>query len=247
MAPDPYHTLGVSSSASDAEVRKAYRRLVQQYHPDHNDGSDEAERRFEEVQEAYAKIRELQAAGAAAGRAGRTGTPPPRQRTQTGPTRGQSTSTPPPRFDPGIEARAAALERELKEAHLARERAREAARRAAAEPAYHAGAEAAREGAADTTVRGQTDAARTGRQRPGGEAATTARQRPGRPSDEELGYIKTDDSFTKILADARAELSERFSEAQGHPVVQRVSDLIEELDALASKLTGDRRSRGRSQ
>jgi curved DNA-binding protein CbpA len=41
-------------------------------------------------------------------------------------------------------------------------------------------------------------------------AAATA----ARPSDEELGYVTTDDSFAKILADARAELSDRFSDVR---------------------------------
>ena len=61
---DPYLVLGVRADASDQEVRSAYRRLVQLHHPDHNDGSAESERRFEEVQEAYAQIRELRARGA---------------------------------------------------------------------------------------------------------------------------------------------------------------------------------------
>ena len=62
QARDPYQTLGITPGVSDEEVRKAYRRLVQKYHPDHNGGSEESERRFEEVQEAYAKIRELRKA-----------------------------------------------------------------------------------------------------------------------------------------------------------------------------------------
>jgi curved DNA-binding protein CbpA len=214
QARDPYQTLGITSGVSDEEVRKAYRRLVQKYHPDHNGGSEESERRFEEVQEAYARIRQVRKATP------RSSAPP---RSQAGTARNQ----PPPTFDPDIEARAAALERELKEAHLARERAREAARRAAIEAAQRVAAEDAR--------RAATGAAH------GESTADARRDGPGRPSDEELGYIKTDDSFTQILSDARAELSDRFSEAHGHPVVRRVSDLIDELDALTSKLTGDRR------
>ena len=54
-------------------------------------------------------------------------------------------------------------------------------------------------------------------------------------TDEELGYIHTNDSFGKILADARHELSERFSEARRHPIGKTVSELIDEL---ALKLTG---------
>jgi curved DNA-binding protein CbpA len=56
---DPYQTLGVRANASDAELRAAYRRLVQLHHPDHNGGSADSARRFEEVQEAYARVREL--------------------------------------------------------------------------------------------------------------------------------------------------------------------------------------------
>jgi curved DNA-binding protein CbpA len=218
---DPYQTLGIPSSAPDEDVRKAYRRLVQKYHPDHNGGSAESERRFEEVQEAYAKIRELRKAPP---RRSAQSPPPPRPHSQAG--AAGAPPSPRPTFDPDIEARAEALEGELREAHLARERAREAARQAAAEAARRAAAEAAADADAEPD-----------------SAADDARAdawRPGRPSDEELGYIKTDDSFTKILSDARSELSERFSEAQGHPVVRRVSDLIDELDELASKLTGDR-------
>jgi curved DNA-binding protein CbpA len=41
-APDPYVTLGVARDAGDAELRAAYRRLVQLHHPDHNGGSVES-------------------------------------------------------------------------------------------------------------------------------------------------------------------------------------------------------------
>ena len=104
-APDPYQVLGVSRSASDEEVRSAYRRLAQLHHPDHNGGSREA---------------------------------------------------------------AAAYKR---------------------------------------------------------------------PSDEELGYVHTDDTFGKVLADARQELSERLSEARQQPIGKTVSELIDEL---AAKLSGGR-------
>lgn len=115
---------------------------MQLHHPDHNHGSPESARRFEEVQDAYAQIQRL-----------RRRTPPPRQ-----------TATPPP-TTPDVEERLAALERELLEkARLARERAQRAARR-----------------------------------------ATTDRKRA---SDEELGYIKTNDSFGSILADGLDEVAE---------------------------------------
>jgi molecular chaperone DnaJ len=48
-----YETLGVPKNASAADLKKAYRKLVQQYHPDKNPGDAEAEKRFKEVQHAY--------------------------------------------------------------------------------------------------------------------------------------------------------------------------------------------------
>jgi hypothetical protein len=167
---DPYQMLGVSPGVSDDELRSAYRRLVQLYHPDHNAGSPESARRFEEVQEAYAQIRQMR---------------------REAPGGGQS--APGPTTDAGVDSRMAELERELRDAHLARERARRAAREAAADNAR-------------------------------------------RPSDEELGYVTTDDSFSEILADARAEVSDLFSKAREHPQATRVNDLIDEL---ASKLRGE--------
>lgn len=166
-AGDPYVTLGVARDASDADVRLAYRRLVQLHHPDHNGGSPESARRFEEIQDAYNRIRELREQPAQA--------PPPRPE--------------PPRAaaDAAGEARLAQMEREIREAHRARERAQRAARAAAAD-------------------------------------------RPERPSDEELGYVKTDDSFSKIFADARSELADVVSDRGAHPLAKRLRDLIDELD-----------------
>jgi len=162
---DPYEILGLSPGASDDEVHSAYRRLVQVHHPDHNGGSAESTRRFEEIQRAYVEIRDRREASP---RADRT---PPR------------TSA-----DPDLDVRLADLERELRQARAARERAERAAR----------------------------------------EAAT-----PGfkRPSDEELGYVTTDDSLGKIVADARSELSDRLGETRDHPVGRRLADLIDELAA----------------
>ena len=53
---DPYQVLGVSRGASDAEIKKAFRKLARQYHPDRNEGSASAEARFKEVQAAYDAI-----------------------------------------------------------------------------------------------------------------------------------------------------------------------------------------------
>jgi DnaJ-domain-containing protein 1 len=176
----PYAILGVPPTATDAELRAAYRKLVQLHHPDHNQNSPESTRRFEEVQEAYAQaLRE------------RKHTPP-----------GHAPPPPPPPHqatDPHIESRLDDLERQVREAQAARERARRAAREAMA---------------TETT-------AATGRKR---------------PTDEELGYYTTDDSFTSILADARSELAQHLAHAQEHPVAKRVKDLIDGLEDLASKL-----------
>lgn len=56
---DPYQVLGVSPTASDDEVKKAYRTLCKRYHPDANVGKPDAaqaERKFMEVQQAYEEI-----------------------------------------------------------------------------------------------------------------------------------------------------------------------------------------------
>lgn len=112
VAPDPYAVLGLKPSATDAELRSAYRRLAQVHHPDHNHGSPEAARRFAEIQGAYAHILEQ--------RRSSPGTRP------QGPPAGQAG---PPE---DLEARIAALEAELQ---AARERVRRAA--AEAQPASH--------------------------------------------------------------------------------------------------------------
>jgi curved DNA-binding protein CbpA len=50
---DPYQLLGVSREASGDDVRKAYRRLAREHHPDANADDPEAEERFKEIQQAY--------------------------------------------------------------------------------------------------------------------------------------------------------------------------------------------------
>ena len=141
------------------------------YHPDHNGGSAESTRLFEEVQEAYAKIRRSRERPRASHRKSR----------------------------PGVDARLAAMERELAAERVARERAAKAARER----------EQARE-----------------RARQAARDATDGK----RPSDEELGYIKTDDSFSKIFSDAVSELSDRLTEPEHH-VPKRIADLIDELES----------------
>src|SRR3954454_24724924 len=128
---DPYEVLGVAAGASSEELHDADRRLVKGHHPDRNGGSPEATRRFHEIQQASEFIRD--------------GKVRPRP-------------APPPRDDSSVASRMADLERELREAEAARERARRAARDA-------------------------------------------VRETEGRPSDKELGYYSTDDSFGNILGD----------------------------------------------
>jgi DnaJ-class molecular chaperone len=197
MASDPYAVLGIAASATDAELRAAYRQAVLREHPDHNGGSPESARRFEAVQEAYALIRvqrtrragtgtgAASGAGAAAGTGAASG---------TGAAAGTGAGAEAPGGSPVVDARLAELERQLAKARGARERARRAAREA---------------------------------------EARVAGNRPGRASDEELGYITTEDSFSRIISDAASDL---FSEVRRHDVPKRVSDLIDEL---GSKLTGD--------
>jgi curved DNA-binding protein CbpA len=215
MTRDPYTVLGVSRDADAAEIRAAYRRLVKRHHPDHNPGDPQAARRFEEVQEAYAALaREPASAptGARRGPAPNTGGPTGARRGPAPNTGGPASAPPPPTAaDPAIDARLADLERQVREAQSARERAERAAREAAA---------ALRREAAAASAEGR------------------------RPTDEELGYVHTDDSLGQILSDARAELSDRLSHAGDHPIARQVSDLIAGLENLAEGLDPrDRRDR----
>ena len=56
MAEDPYRVLSVSSDASDAEIKRAYRKLARQYHPDRNPDDAAAEERFKAIQVAYENV-----------------------------------------------------------------------------------------------------------------------------------------------------------------------------------------------
>jgi hypothetical protein len=156
---DPYRVLGILPGASAEELHDAYREMVKLHHPDRNGGSAESTRRFQEVQEAYDELRARPV--------------PPRTARAA---------------EPSVADRMATLERELREALAARERARRTARDAV------------------------------------------------RDAGSEPAPVSTDDSFGKILGDIRDELADRISDARRHPAVQRVSDLIDGLEDLASRL-----------
>ena len=77
MAEDLYRSLGVSKDASAEEIKRAYRKLARQYHPDRNPDDPKAEDRFKDVQQAYdtlsdpEKRKQYDAGGAFAGFGGR--------------------------------------------------------------------------------------------------------------------------------------------------------------------------------
>lgn len=54
--PDYYRTLGVQKDAAEADIKKAYRKLALQYHPDKNPGNKQAEEKFKQIAEAYATL-----------------------------------------------------------------------------------------------------------------------------------------------------------------------------------------------
>src|SRR5277367_5842613 len=53
---DYYEVLGVKKTASEEELKKAYRALAMKYHPDRNSGDEEAAHKFKEAAEAYAVL-----------------------------------------------------------------------------------------------------------------------------------------------------------------------------------------------
>src|SRR5438270_6194092 len=57
---DYYATLGVARDASAEDLKKAYRKLAMQHHPDRNPGDKKAEARFKEVNEAYDVLKDEQ-------------------------------------------------------------------------------------------------------------------------------------------------------------------------------------------
>ena len=57
---DLYQTLGVDKNASDADIKKAYRKLAMKYHPDRNPGDSNTEQKFKSIQKAYAVLSDNQ-------------------------------------------------------------------------------------------------------------------------------------------------------------------------------------------
>lgn len=60
MQHDYYELLGVSRDASDADIKKAYRKMAMKLHPDRNPGDKEAEEQFKELQKAYSVLSDTQ-------------------------------------------------------------------------------------------------------------------------------------------------------------------------------------------
>lgn len=60
MAKDYYELLGIHRNATDAEIKRAYRRLAHEHHPDKNPGDKSAEEKFKEINEAYVVLSDAQ-------------------------------------------------------------------------------------------------------------------------------------------------------------------------------------------
>ena len=56
MSKDYYSILGVNKDANESEIKKSYRKLSKQYHPDLNPNNKEAEEKFKDIAEAYSVL-----------------------------------------------------------------------------------------------------------------------------------------------------------------------------------------------
>ena len=70
MMDDPYKILGVSHDASDDEIKRAYRKLAKQYHPDLNPGDPVAAKKMQEINAAYERIKDPQKAAQSSAQSG---------------------------------------------------------------------------------------------------------------------------------------------------------------------------------
>src|SRR5437660_2946886 len=95
----PYEVLGVKPDASADDIRKAYRKLAKQFHPDLNPGKPEAEARFKAVSAAYDLISDPEKRGRydRGEMGGRDAAPPARQSTGTPPLASHNTKKQPKR------------------------------------------------------------------------------------------------------------------------------------------------------
>ncbi len=73
MANDPFSVLGVSPSASEDEIKSAYRKLAKRYHPDINPGDKNAEAKMREVNEAYSEALRIKKGGGSSSSYGSSG------------------------------------------------------------------------------------------------------------------------------------------------------------------------------
>jgi curved DNA-binding protein CbpA len=217
--PDPYLILGVPPTASDEELRAAYRRLVQLHHPDHNNGSRESALRFAEVQEAYAHVKLLRKQATAAGATGGpTAGPTGAATTGTGASTGG---------DSGLEDRLAALEQELRAARARREKAARAATQEAARAA--AAQQSARRAAERTHGRG-------------GEQQRVSDEELGYYTTDD-SFSKILDDFADQVAARFEEAHPPASgaAAPGKAPPRRPRSVADWIDELGSRLTGESR------